>query len=686
MLLQQKHQPVGMTPGLETRALKIKASPKAFQILTSGLYTDKIKAVIREISTNAYDSHLANHNADEPFEVHLPTELDPTFYVRDFGVGITPEEIDNVYTVLFESTKTEDEDATGCLGLGCKSPFSYKDSFTVESFRDGKQYVYSFHLDEFGAPSSTPLGEFPTKERNGVKVSISVDAEHIRLFKLKAAEVFKYFSVLPKFTGSEITIEKTKPQLSGDGWESYGNNRVACAVMANVAYPITADQYFTSEENNLINYFGLQLNFKNGEVSFDAGREKLTHDKKTIANIKAKLALVQEAVLKDIQAEIDKCVNRYEAKKLFRKLSQNNDYVTKLSSLIKYKGGPVDYSCRHDDIPKGVTIRTLDVNINRVKDRNWIYIGNEGDIIYLVDDNSEWKRKIRNEYTNHIASGNYNTYFVVSFADAAAEAEFCKWMGFDASYIVKLSSIPKPPKTQRIGGGGMNHMDKVNLYKENTRTTFCWTPVEVDFDSDEGIYVEILSGKVIMPKGYASHASVIEEYLRYIEKLTGKRPQVYGVKRKHAEDLVDNPDWVTLWDYASELINEFIQNDKDLEDAVSHLENDINWIIEEFLKKVKLVEQYINPNGDFKALNEAVEKRKAYEKKNYNSKIDTLKNLARLMDQTVKLVSKPIDYDKMLSDIKEKYPLFVATDCNRSGRIRDHIVYYINQIEKGELV
>ena len=41
---------------------RIRNSAKAFGILSSGLYANKIRAVIREISCNAVDSHVAAGN------------------------------------------------------------------------------------------------------------------------------------------------------------------------------------------------------------------------------------------------------------------------------------------------------------------------------------------------------------------------------------------------------------------------------------------------------------------------------------------------------------------------------------------------------------------------------------------------------------------------------------------------
>ena len=65
----------------------IEASQQAFAVLSSTIYEDKIKAPIRELSTNAYDAHVEAGCPDKPFEVHLPNAIDPEFRVRDYGVS-----------------------------------------------------------------------------------------------------------------------------------------------------------------------------------------------------------------------------------------------------------------------------------------------------------------------------------------------------------------------------------------------------------------------------------------------------------------------------------------------------------------------------------------------------------------------------------------------------------------------
>ena len=108
---------------LSEQSFKIKASPKAFKILSQGIYTDNITPAIRELATNAWDAHVAIGNVETPFEVHLPTVIEPWFSIRDFGVGMNEAEIEKIYTTYFESTKTESNDYVGCLGLGSNLHF-----------------------------------------------------------------------------------------------------------------------------------------------------------------------------------------------------------------------------------------------------------------------------------------------------------------------------------------------------------------------------------------------------------------------------------------------------------------------------------------------------------------------------------------------------------------------------------
>jgi len=168
----QENTPVLSNVG-EVGEFRIRNSAKAFNILSSGLYANKIRAIIRELSCNAYDSHVAAGCAERPFEVHLPTSLEPWFSVRDYGVGLSHQQVVNIYTTYFESTKTGSNDFVGALGLGSKSPFSYTENFGVTAVQNGHMGVYTAFINEQGVPSIALMTESATDEPNGVEVQFS---------------------------------------------------------------------------------------------------------------------------------------------------------------------------------------------------------------------------------------------------------------------------------------------------------------------------------------------------------------------------------------------------------------------------------------------------------------------------------------------------------------------------------
>jgi HSP90 family molecular chaperone len=89
MKLQTNQNTIQRSSDFQSTNYKIEATAKAFSILSDGLYSNKIKAVIRELSTNAYDAHVSAGCPDSPFRVQLPTKLEPVFVVRDFGTGLS---------------------------------------------------------------------------------------------------------------------------------------------------------------------------------------------------------------------------------------------------------------------------------------------------------------------------------------------------------------------------------------------------------------------------------------------------------------------------------------------------------------------------------------------------------------------------------------------------------------------
>lgn len=108
---------------------------------------------MREYATNARDSHAAA-GSDRPIEVDLPAHRpEPVLVVRDFGVGLSEQEIMDVYARY--GTKRDTDDQVGAFVLGCKSAFALGHWFRGHGGKDGRRTVALFALSADGAGGLT---------------------------------------------------------------------------------------------------------------------------------------------------------------------------------------------------------------------------------------------------------------------------------------------------------------------------------------------------------------------------------------------------------------------------------------------------------------------------------------------------------------------------------------------------
>jgi hypothetical protein len=348
--------------GSSTR-FTIEAAGKAFEILSSGLYKDKILAIVRELSTNAYDAHVAAGTEAEPFHVHLPNTFEPHFTIRDYGIGLPDDKLREILTTYFRSTKTDSNAFVGALGLGFKSPFSFVDSFTIISFYNGfkRQYVAFKNsdgcpdLDEIGVPEDPDAlaawqGE-PTTERNGLEIRVAVDrAGDHREFVHRAMQVYEHFDPQPVVTGvTGFEPRKVTVALSGNGWRLRGpgdrfDNGSARAIMGRIAYPINASSIQDLDRTlAALLTLPIDIDFELGTLEFTAGREELSYDKRlTIPNLKTALSRVRKDVQRHVEAEFAACGSEYEARKLYATYNIENRafsrYWSQANFNVKWNG------------------------------------------------------------------------------------------------------------------------------------------------------------------------------------------------------------------------------------------------------------------------------------------------------------------------------------------------------------
>lgn len=304
---------------------RIESSAKAYEVLASNLYSDKVSAVIRELSCNAADAHAEAGIPEIPFEVDLPKNNNGTNYfrVRDFGLGLNAEQIEDVFTVFFSSTKIGSKSYTGAFGLGCKSPFAITDSFFVNSYINGRKYYYHCHKNN-GIPAISFQKEEPTNQKTGLEIIIPLSSFSAREWFDKASDIFEYFKTRPKVNCEINYFNQTDGYQYGNNWENT-KSRGAWVVMSNVRYALDINKI----DENIVNKdfhhknIGIVYHLPSRSIEVTPSREGISYTKETIAFLNEHIAKVNNDFIQSIQDEIQKAPSMMAAKIAFLELHSN---------------------------------------------------------------------------------------------------------------------------------------------------------------------------------------------------------------------------------------------------------------------------------------------------------------------------------------------------------------------------
>ena len=518
---------LGNTAG--TGEFKIKTSAKAFSILSSTIYSNKIRAIIRELCCNAVDSHQSVGKIDVPFEVHLPSMLEPWFSVRDFGSGLTDAEVKSIYTTYFESTKTGSNDFIGALGLGSKSPFSYTENFTVIAIKDGVKNIYSAFINSHGVPSVADMATMTTGECNGVEVKFSVtDPSDCAKFNSEAKYTLKWFKQQPKVVGVgsfEIPVLAYEQRDIIPGTHVMNSEHGAIAVMGNIAYPIDASPSAQALFGDLhyILKTPIVMEFAIGELDISASRESLSFIPLTIDSIKKKLRQINDSLLLTVKAMADAIPNHWERAiclqdkyrmVLFSGAIKQYVIDTKLATFdLGNHYGRARFPISVSDLKsQGITLSGFTATrsgVNRaIRTQNrWSTaataymehwdIAVDGDTVFVLDDlKSGAISRVKQEYSG---KSGITVYIVRHESDdpPVRMAQYAKFLNglHDPHRVVKASDLPKVAPRARVTSASRK---PVGVVIPNTSYGVDWLqmrdPIE---DSKVYYYVEMNRDEII---------------------------------------------------------------------------------------------------------------------------------------------------------------------------------------------
>jgi len=188
---------------------------KLLFMLSDKLYSNKFKSIIRELASNARDSH-SDAGVSEPFVITAPTQYEPELSIEDFGTGLDYETAKKTILMFLGSTKDYDDEESGRLasqsiggfGIGSKSPRAYTSDYQMVLRKDGVEYVVVISNNEIGLPQSTLLAETPTDKPNGVKVIVPVLSKDIDRWQ---GEVLHYMQGTNYNCVADVEGEKIYP-------------------------------------------------------------------------------------------------------------------------------------------------------------------------------------------------------------------------------------------------------------------------------------------------------------------------------------------------------------------------------------------------------------------------------------------------------------------------------------------
>ena len=145
-------------------------------MMSDGLYSDKYGSIVRELTSNAIDANVESGKQDDAVRISLTAPSSFTnqgeIAFTDSGIGISPERIDDIFTLYFASTKRDDNEMIGGFGIGAKSPFAYTDVFRVETWFENVKRTYL--MEKRGQDRTCTLLSETPDEGNGTVIRIPI--------------------------------------------------------------------------------------------------------------------------------------------------------------------------------------------------------------------------------------------------------------------------------------------------------------------------------------------------------------------------------------------------------------------------------------------------------------------------------------------------------------------------------
>jgi len=537
-------------------SIKEENTAHIFSILRGQLYSDKIMAIIREYSTNALDAHVAS-GITKPINISLPSYWgDGKFVVRDYGTGLSDDDIKNVFASYGESTKRNTNNQVGMLGLGSKSAFAYTSTFLITSYHNGIKNVYNAFIDESNKGVVSLVSSSDTDE-TGLEITIPIKAQDAKILSDKCYFFFRYWDNIPTFNNDNIvrqinTFKSSFKTLEGNNWyivkKHYGEPTLIVH-MGNIAYPVSTENInLESDDRKILDQNGYTIHLKAeiGDVTNSASRESLELNDKTQKWIINAINNINVEVQKVIQQKVTKCRSIFEAKSIYYDVS----FASMGIPSYKYNAHTItNNNLSLDGAKVKVYYSTL---ANRARIQKYIIC--QSNTVYYVASPCTPEYTIKQRLIQNLGDSEKPT--LIYFSSDAKAQEFINSPDMIGANLVHVKTLPAvqsvKSKTPRVAMADAEYYS-FNRYG-STNSDHWKVAKEVDLD-EQRIYVVISR---FSPERNGLKFDITNSTINDLEQYGIKN--IIGVKPKHIKSVGDT--WLSLTEALKKSADELYYNNE----------------------------------------------------------------------------------------------------------------------------
>jgi len=678
---------------MEEQFFSIEDTGMIFDILRNKMYSNPILAICREITSNARDAHREVGKPEVPIEIHLPNNLEPDYKIKDFGPGISPDRMLNIFIKYTASTKRNDNVQTGGFGLGAKTPFSYSDSFAITTIHDGIQYSYSCGIDSTKVGKLALLDKRPTDAVNSTEISIPIKPQDFHFFNQWTEQACRHWDVKPIIKGGIIQWTTFNKILEGTNWAIATSNnyeRHAKLVIDSIEYPLELDtlrkyadpKLIDSARGHFIMYFGV------GELSLSASRENIYLDKTTQDKIKQRLDDITKEIRGRVTTKIDAFPNLWAANVYYRKellgAFSNLEFLKKLTwKGYELHNGYISVKCNAYTFTKGKNYSYTGKDPDKITRSMNASIYFEEDIeLYLND------LPLKEPTPRHVKKAfeddpKLKKIQVICPNDIQSEADLNKQINLDQMQPKRLSSI-----TKASGRNYTASASRLLVFKfdptPNAFRQVSYDSMEEDLtdkvlcilqrDPGDGTRSVLLKNKKILP------ASALKSLLILNPKIS-----LYGIDQTTEQTRIDE-EFEDFQDIESFLEEKIIDN-KSMNYVEIKFSQLHRYSVDENMTRLsdQLVPLIKDNKSDFLI------------RLNLHKKIKELSNIDEALVKIYESIKGEIDkkqISKFLSDNPEwnieegnavyhkKYPILGMISTYSMHQVIQHMAHYINMVDK----